>query len=364
MYLSEALESDIHLINYFVDLDIKKPLFLKNLLVCFFQLIYLFLKKSLNKKVSLRLLYYSTLRRPAYIGGISSQIERFINSQNIKPKLIIQWGAIFAPYKKWDFGIPFVLIIDNYMESPDSITKNNLSRRWDSLYDKEFYDFQKEVFNKSALIFTLSNWCREGLIKEFNLDPKKVVAIGWGPAKKTSLNQSFLKIEKTILTIGSDYSSKGIDVLIKCAAFLPDFKITIVGKDPAYKNFNFPPNILIKSHLTENELIELYQQSELFFIFSKFDPSPHVLWEAQALGCVVVGFDSYGISECVINNKTGLLLETRDPELISKQIRQLYAKSDVIPSFRKASIDNFIQNGRWSKASEKIINKLNEYVFR
>ncbi|MGD6934027.1 MAG: glycosyltransferase family 4 protein [Candidatus Bathyarchaeia archaeon] len=279
--------------------------------------------------------------------------------ENQKPSLIVQWGTIFAPYVDQPIT-RFSLVIDNYIESPNSPTRNNKLRKWVSLYDNEFYDFQRRVFQNATLIFTLSKWCREGLINEFNVDPEKVIAVGWGPAKNIKIVEKVEKTPKTILAIGNDYCSKGIDVLLECAHLLRDFQITIVGEDPSFKKYVFPKNVHVRRHLPDDELVELFKASECFYIFSEFDPSPHVVWEAQAFGCVVIGYDAYGIAESVINNQTGLLLQTRDPREISQQIQKLYSDPSTVERFRVASLENYRNNGTWESTANRIINCLNQ----
>jgi glycosyltransferase involved in cell wall biosynthesis len=352
LYLAQSLSKKLPLKRCAVELNVKKPVFLKNLFLSVFDVLK---GKHLPDKISSRLFYYSALRRPSYIKTVSGSIAENVDFQ--KPNFIIQWGTIFASYVDYPVT-PFALVIDNYMESPNSTTKNNRLRKWVSLYDNEFYSFQKQVFQNASLIFTLSKWCRGGLINEFNVAPEKVIAVGWGPAKEISLTLDSKKVPKTILAVGNDYRSKGIDVLLDCAPFLKDFQITIVGEDTSFKKIVFPENVQVKGRLPDNELLELFKSSECFFIFSEFDPSPHVIWEAQASGCLIIGYDAYGIAESVINNQTGLLLQTRDPWEISQQIQKLYSDTSLVQSFRKAAIENYKSNGTWEATSDKILNCL------
>ena len=65
------------------------------------------------------MLYYNSVRRPAFIKKLSFFVDEYVNSMSPKPALILQWQAIFAPYIGTS-KIPFALIIDNYADPPDS----------------------------------------------------------------------------------------------------------------------------------------------------------------------------------------------------------------------------------------------------
>jgi glycosyltransferase involved in cell wall biosynthesis len=358
-YLIEELKDNFPLIDILkIKIDLKKPYVWKNFTICFLEIISIMIRTGKISKLTARRLYYNAIRRPAFIQKLSSLVEKYVNSHIVKPDLILQWQGIFAPYTVAP-KIPYALIIDNYTDPPNSPIQKDKLRGWSTFYDRSFFDFQKELYENAERIFTLSKWCKEGLSKEYGIDPLKVTAIGWGPAKDIVEPESFEKQERTILAIGNDYESKGIDILLETAKYLSDFRITIVGEDRAFKAASsIPKNVQIKKHLSNDDLVSQYLKSEFFFIFSKFDPSPHVLWEAQASGCVVIGFDAYGISEAITNKKTGLLLKTRKASSIAEEIRKLKLDDVLMKQIQKAAVQNYEKNGKWTKACMKLAENL------
>jgi glycosyltransferase involved in cell wall biosynthesis len=354
-YLLNELEHNNPRIDSFkIEIDVKKPFFLKNILLCIFEILFPTIKN--DTPINKRMLYYNSVRRPDFIKRLSSLVEKHVNSMSSKPEMILQWQAIFAPYVKAP-EIPFVLIIDNYTNPPDSANQKEKLRGWSTFYDKSFFAFQKELYNKAEKIFTLSKWCKEGLSREYGIDSEKIVSIGWGPAADVSVTNVGKKENKSIVAIGKDYRAKGIDILLEVAKYLPDFEISIIGKDPSFKP-TYPKNVNICDHLTNAALADIYQKSEFFFIFSEFDPSPHVIWEAQAFGCIIIGFDAYGISEAVANDKSGLLLKTRDPKTIAIEIRKLQTDDALMERMQNGALENYRKNGTWAEVSKKIIQNL------
>jgi glycosyltransferase involved in cell wall biosynthesis len=357
VYISEELRSRIPAYSEFkVNLQITRPFFWKNLLLSSFEVFFSNIRNGKWPKTNIRTLYYNTFRRPDFIRRISLIVDKYVNSVNPTPSLILQWQAIFAPYINTPRN-PFVLILDNYADSPNSVIQKDKLRRWETFYGRSFFDFQKELYNKSERIFTLSQWCKEGLIKEYGLEREKIHAIGWGPAKSISVPGFFKKEKNTILAIGKDYEAKGIDILLEASKYLDDFKITVVGRDNSFNESKYP-NVCFYNNVDDNELLDLYRKSQFFFIFSEFDPSPHVIWEAQASGCVIIGYDAYGISEAVVKNESGILLKTREPFVVAEEILKLQQNEELVRIMQKASVNNYLKNGTWSEACNKLIQDL------
>jgi glycosyltransferase involved in cell wall biosynthesis len=95
----------------------------------------------------------------------------------------------------------------------------------------------------------------------------------------------------------------------------------------------------------------------LLFLFSEFDAGSLVLWEAQAYGCAVIGYDAYAIPEAVADRETGILLKTRDPVSIAEAIKELYA-DDKVRLMGRAAVDHYLRNGTWETVASRIISHL------
>lgn len=329
-----------------------------NLFLTFINIVISELRRGKLPKINQRLVYINATRRPNFVKKMSEKSEAIIDSLCLKPDLILQWSSAFAPYVGHP-SIPFALIIDNYSDPPKSTNQKDKMRGWSTIYNTSFFEFQNRLYHDAVFIFTLSKWCREGLIKEYNIKPEKVFTIGWGPAKKLGLTCLPKKESKTIIAIGKNYVDKGIDILLEVADLLPDFLITIVGEDKCFRNCK-KQNVQVKANLSDEELLDIFRRTELFFIFSSFEPSAHVLWEAQSNGCVVIGYDAYGTSEAIIHRRTGLLLKTREPLEIAREICSLYTQDGLLDKMRENALENYRTNGTWGRVSDTIVKVLNQ----
>jgi glycosyltransferase involved in cell wall biosynthesis len=310
-----------------------------------------------NRAVGRRTLWVAVNRRPSVIRHLSSRVEKHIRTMRPKPDIVIQWSGLFAPYLEAPLT-PYVLIEDNYSDPPGSMVQKDRLHGWTiPRYQQSFYEFQKELYKNAQCIFTLSRWCRDGLINQYGIDASRVIAVGWGPGMVVPEPGYFEKLPRTIVAVGNNFYAKGFYILLSCAELLPDFKVTIVGKDKFLKHVHIPGNVTVLGHASHDVLRELYSKSELLFLFSEFEASAHVLWEAQAHGCAVVGYDAYGIPEAVLDKETGLLLRTRDPVSIAQAIKELYRDSKV-QLMGRAAVDHYLRNGTWENVASRIISHL------
>ncbi|HGE71716.1 TPA: glycosyltransferase family 1 protein [Candidatus Poribacteria bacterium] len=181
-----------------------------------------------------------------------------------------------------------------------------------------------------------------------------------------------------VLFVGGNMQRKGIRTLIRAAPFiikkLPETAFLIVGEDPAiplYKKmahrlgvgeyFNF------LGWKSQEELITIYAQSDVFVMPSIFEAFGLVFLEAMASGLPVIGTRVGGIPEIIENNKNGLLLPPEDTFSLAEAIVKLIVDKkywrqlsmNALESVRQYSVETMLEN------IYKIYNNLiqNKYLF-
>ena len=189
-----------------------------------------------------RRLWTGLIRRPSFVRHQSLRVEKHIQALSPKPDLVIQWFGLFAPYFKTPLT-PYVLIEDNYPDPPGSVVQKDRLNDWTiPKYQQSFCKFYKELCANAQYVFTFSRWCRDEIVKEYEIDASKVIAVGWGPGMLVPTPGYFEKLPRSILAVGNNFRAKGFDLLLRCAELLPDFKVTIVGKDRFPKHVHIPGN--------------------------------------------------------------------------------------------------------------------------
>jgi len=126
--------------------------------------------------------------------------------------------------------------------------------------------------------------------------------------------------ERFILFLGSPFSRKGVDVLIK--AFLrisdrhPDVTLRVIGhcpdRGPYEQMAAGNPRVLFSPGIPNEEAMKLMADCTLFALPSRMEGVPRVLIEAMAAGKPVVSTRASGIPALVDHGHTGLLSDVDD----------------------------------------------------
>ncbi len=128
---------------------------------------------------------------------------------------------------------------------------------------------------------------------------------------------------------------KGFDLLFRALkicnekGYLPkNTRLLIAGKTKNdYTNFPYKP-ISLGLINSEDEMVKLYQASDVFVIPSIQDNLPNTVVESLACGTPVCGFKTGGIPEMVINDETGILSHSAEASNLARALRSI-AESDL-----------------------------------
>ena len=151
-----------------------------------------------------------------------------------------------------------------------------------------------------------------------------------------------------ILYVGRLEYRKGIQVLIGAVpVVLKDFpraKFIIVGSDTKttdnggsileetkvfLKKHDLVNSIIFVGPRKREELIEFYQNCDLFVMPSLFEPVGFTAIEAMACGCPVAVSANSGIAECIKDGVSGLLFEPGDADALAGKINYILNLNDT-----------------------------------
>ncbi len=134
---------------------------------------------------------------------------------------------------------------------------------------------------------------------------------------------------KRILSVGRLREKKGFLTLISACQLLVqagyEFQCDIVGYGPEQEKlqalieqFQLSDSVRLLGKLTHNELVAIYRQTAIFALPCQIaddgdrDGIPNVLMEAMTFAIPVVSTNVSGIPEIIKNNKTGLVVESKN----------------------------------------------------
>ena len=176
--------------------------------------------------------------------------------------------------------------------------------------------------------------------------------------------------EKIILSVGRIVQRKGFDTMmnikIKKDKKYKNFKYLIIGEGDYKKELLSKTNHHIKfiNNVPDNELSAYYKLADVFAM-----PARHlsdndvegfgiVFLEANLFGKPVIGGDSGGIRDAVIDGQTGYLVDPEDEDMIKDAILKLFNNPEKAKQMGEAGKQRVLKEFTWKNQTEKLIKIL------
>lgn len=155
--------------------------------------------------------------------------------------------------------------------------------------------------------------------------------------------------EFVVMTVARLESVKGIDLLIEAMGKggLPEVncRLVIIGDGSERKNLedlakrlNLKGRVRFLGQISNEEIPEYLVAADCFVLPSREEGFGIALLEARAAGLPVIATKVGGILDIIKDEKTGILIESRDSQAISEAIYKIYSQ----PEFAQ----NLVQNAK------------------
>lgn len=231
----------------------------------------------------------------------------------------LNWPKLAAQYTAKHISVPCTVTAHAY-----------------GLYSDPDKRMLRRVSDRLDHILTISEYNRRYLNEQVGTtSPVDVAHVGINP-DKFQPTQSY--VDNRILTVGRFVEKKGIRYAIEAVADIvedvPNLEYHIVGSGPleddireTIRKHNLQDAITILGNISDEELIEEYNEAEVFLLPCVIaedgdrDGIPVVLMEAMAMECVPISTHVSGIPELIEDGKNGFLCNPRDIKGISEKIQ-------------------------------------------
>jgi len=228
------------------------------------------------------------------------------------------------------------------------------------------------IVYKHLPTIAVSHSTKEELIK-IGFHKKNISIVYNGMYKKNKKRKELKKYaHPTILFLGRIKKYKRVDLLVKSFKTIvekvPNARLIIAGwgtdafniTDLVMKN-NLRRKIILRGPVSSKEKQTLLAKSWVYV-----NPSIGEGWslgviEANAEGTPAIGFDVPGLSESILNGKTGFLVKN-EKELIQKICKLLNNKQLAEKMGKKAT--NRVQDFNWDRAANESIHILEKIQLR
>jgi len=261
---------------------------------------------------------------------------------------------------------------------------------------------QKPLINslkKADYLWTLTKFETNYFIKNFKINPKKIILAGNGVdsdfLKNPSVPSEHLPLMKgrntspsfpqrrgsggrfNILFIGSLSAHKRVDLLINSFSFLLTNKLInysttqliIAGQKTLYypqikKNINsLSPKIRKKIkfvfNFPQDKLAKLIDNCTFLVLPSIQESFGLVLIEAWARGKPVIVSDIPSLSELVNNTNGGLIFKKDNQEDLANKMKKLFDSPERCQQYGQNGLNYVKTNYTWEKVGQKICQKIN-----
>jgi len=246
--------------------------------------------------------------------------------------------------------------------------------------------YTKEVKRNARLakkIVAASKSTKDDIIKFFKIDPAKVkvVYLASDSRFKKLANQEKDKEvlkkygidKKYILSVGTIEPRKNYSTLIKAFNYIKhnnnnfNCKLVIVGRtgwksEATYRERELSPykdDILFIGRVSDKDLVQIYNQAEIFVYPSLFEGFGLPPMEAMSCGLPVIASDSSSLKEVV--GDAGILVPPEDFKEISKQILYVLKNEKIKKKLKEKSLKQ-AQKFSWEKTARKTLNIYNEII--
>ncbi|MBD3380278.1 MAG: glycosyltransferase [Candidatus Omnitrophica bacterium] len=225
---------------------------------------------------------------------------------------------------------------------------------------------RKRALEKADLLTCVSEYSRGSILSWSDISSDKVKVLYDtidlsrfypGPKPESLIERLGLSGKKVLLSVGrlcSDATYKGIDKVIDLLPCLlteePDLEYLVVGKkgddvprlEKLAQNKGLASKVHFAGPVTEEELVEVYRMADWFALPSTKEGFGIVFLEAAATGLPVLGGDSDGSREALMEGKIGIMVNVEEREDLLKGMKELIKREKHIPEeIKQFSFPNF-----------------------
>lgn len=320
---------------------------------------------------------------------------KIIRCQMLKPKLKPQWlGCIWDFYKIIKKQKINHIIVGNvlplgtviyYLQKILKFKYSVIVHGMDvalAMQIKRKAKMAFKIYNKADVIFANSEFSKQLVVKQ-GIKAEKVMVINpgvdlideeiniidnWQQQHNLANKQILFSLARLVERKGFDNTLKALPAVLKQ---YPDLVYVIAGDGP-YKSelekiindLNLQESVLMVGRVSEEQKHNWLQVADIFVMPSRqiddydIEGFGIVYLEANFFAKPVIGGNSGGVAEAVLDNQTGLLCDPNSVEDIASKIIDLLANPAKAEMLGKNGQQRVLESFNWQDLTEKIIKNL------
>jgi colanic acid/amylovoran biosynthesis glycosyltransferase len=183
-----------------------------------------------------------------------------------------------------------------------------------------------------------------------------------------SLNDTSNNNQLQLMTIGRLHWKKDYTSVILALKNLKDrgidFEYTIIGDGPEEEKLKYLVyelglinNIIFTGKISQKEILIYFKKSHFYLQYSLQEGFCNAVLEAQSMGVLPIVSNAEGLSENVLNNKTGWVIQKNSPKLLAEKIVEVINLPDSNKEkIRKQAIERVTKEFNIEKQQKEFID--------
>ncbi|MCW7080736.1 MAG: glycosyltransferase family 4 protein [Candidatus Methanospirare jalkutatii] len=227
---------------------------------------------------------------------------------------------------------------------------------------RRWLELEAISYRNATIVFTSSDYVRNSIIKDYEVDEEKVVTVYEGANLEELPIFAKEYDKKLILFVGREFNRKGGPTLIK--AFkevkkeIKDAKMIIVGSLPLVKD----ENIIVKGYISRDELLRLYENASIFAMPSICEPFGLVFLEAMAYKTPCIGTTVDAMPEIIENGKTGFLVPPNDHKELADKLILLLEDENLMKRMGESGRRRVEKYFTWDIVVDRMTKEFEKYL--
>jgi glycosyltransferase involved in cell wall biosynthesis len=183
---------------------------------------------------------------------------------------------------------------------------------------------ETRAYRNAKHMFTKSEYTRDSLIRDYDIDPRRVTSVGASGNFSDPDGTSKANRGKCLLFISSNFKRKGGDLVFtafeRVRATHRDLRLLLVGTDFPRR---LPPGAELRGVVNSEDMRQVFSEADLLAAPSRCDPLCLSVIEAMNYGVPCIVTRSCGMPELVGHPKTEFVIEKDDVDGLTHAIEKL-----------------------------------------
>jgi glycosyltransferase involved in cell wall biosynthesis len=235
-------------------------------------------------------------------------------------------------------------------------------------------DLEGRAIRNANLCVYSSAWAAESAIKDYGADPDKVMIAPFGPNLSAAMlaaadrSWSLPRTELSILSVGVDWSRKGMDIAVQVVSALRqrgmEIFLDIVGVLPP-SGETVPAFVRLHGHLNKSDPVQqakftrLFETASAFILLSRADASPIVFSEAAAFGLPRFSFLTGGVGSVINDGVDGCLFDSgKNAAEMADRLHPFLADRERLTQMREATRRAYETRLNWPTQCKLILQRM------